>query len=198
MIFITVKCSRIVDLPCSYDLHYSWNSIYPSTGTDVGILTQVACDVPLWATIGGQDVDRLPSASTCYNTLKVTKHNSIVEGIDISRSICVFLNLFLIKSWFITYMLSILFYLTFFFPSCQHTSDRVLWGTSYFTLSLQTLDLNFPKVQSFLWITVLDCSFLWIFLAPCKFICKSCRERMTPLHQKNNKELQNFCDSYLV
>ncbi|KAG2406127.1 E3 ubiquitin-protein [Vigna angularis] len=32
---------------------------------------KVACDVPLWATIGGQDVDRLPSASTCYNTLKL-------------------------------------------------------------------------------------------------------------------------------
>lgn len=25
----------------------------------------------MWAVIGGQDVDRLPSASTCYNTLKV-------------------------------------------------------------------------------------------------------------------------------
>ncbi|KAK7337160.1 hypothetical protein VNO77_17721 [Canavalia gladiata] len=32
---------------------------------------KVACDVPLWATLGGQDVDRLPSASTCYNTLKL-------------------------------------------------------------------------------------------------------------------------------
>ncbi|CAL5387651.1 unnamed protein product [Camellia sinensis] len=32
---------------------------------------KVACDVPLWATFGGQDVDRLPSASTCYNTLKL-------------------------------------------------------------------------------------------------------------------------------
>ncbi|CAM0875437.1 unnamed protein product [Alopecurus aequalis] len=32
---------------------------------------KVPCDVPLWATIGGQDVDRLPSASTCYNTLKL-------------------------------------------------------------------------------------------------------------------------------
>ncbi|KAK6943931.1 HECT domain [Dillenia turbinata] len=32
---------------------------------------KVACDVPLWATIAGQDVDRLPSASTCYNTLKL-------------------------------------------------------------------------------------------------------------------------------
>ncbi|KAL2345154.1 hypothetical protein Fmac_006439 [Flemingia macrophylla] len=32
---------------------------------------KVACDVPLWATIGGLDVDRLPSASTCYNTLKL-------------------------------------------------------------------------------------------------------------------------------
>ncbi|KAL3623366.1 E3 ubiquitin-protein ligase upl7 [Castilleja foliolosa] len=31
---------------------------------------KVACDVPLWASFGGQDVDRLPSASTCYNTLK--------------------------------------------------------------------------------------------------------------------------------
>lgn len=35
------------------------------------LYAQVACDVPIWATIGGQDVDRLPSASTCYNTLKV-------------------------------------------------------------------------------------------------------------------------------
>lgn len=32
---------------------------------------KVACDIPLWAAIGGQDVDRLPSASTCYNTLKL-------------------------------------------------------------------------------------------------------------------------------
>ncbi|XP_024985586.1 E3 ubiquitin-protein ligase UPL7 isoform X2 [Cynara cardunculus var. scolymus] len=32
---------------------------------------KVACDLPLWATFGGQDVDRLPSASTCYNTLKL-------------------------------------------------------------------------------------------------------------------------------
>ncbi|KAJ1378322.1 HECT, E3 ligase catalytic domain [Sesbania bispinosa] len=32
---------------------------------------KVACDVPLWATLGGQDVERLPSASTCYNTLKL-------------------------------------------------------------------------------------------------------------------------------
>uniref|UniRef100_A0ACD5W8W1 Uncharacterized protein n=1 Tax=Avena sativa TaxID=4498 RepID=A0ACD5W8W1_AVESA len=35
------------------------------------IIHKVPCDVPLWATIGGQDVDRLPSASTCYNTLKL-------------------------------------------------------------------------------------------------------------------------------
>ncbi|RWW30677.1 hypothetical protein GW17_00004728 [Ensete ventricosum] len=35
------------------------------------LYVQVACDLPLWATLGGQDVDRLPSASTCYNTLKV-------------------------------------------------------------------------------------------------------------------------------
>ncbi|CAM8916889.1 unnamed protein product [Rhodiola kirilowii] len=32
---------------------------------------KVSCEMPLWATIGGQDVDRLPSASTCYNTLKL-------------------------------------------------------------------------------------------------------------------------------
>ncbi|KAL0426474.1 UNVERIFIED_CONTAM: E3 ubiquitin-protein ligase UPL7 [Sesamum latifolium] len=32
---------------------------------------KVACDAPLWAAFGGQDVDRLPSASTCYNTLKL-------------------------------------------------------------------------------------------------------------------------------
>ncbi|XP_057983844.1 E3 ubiquitin-protein ligase UPL7 isoform X2 [Malania oleifera] len=32
---------------------------------------KVACDVPVWAMIGGQDVERLPSASTCYNTLKL-------------------------------------------------------------------------------------------------------------------------------
>lgn len=32
---------------------------------------KVPCDLPLWATIGGQDVERLPSASTCYNTLKL-------------------------------------------------------------------------------------------------------------------------------
>ncbi|CAA0829703.1 E3 ubiquitin-protein ligase UPL7 [Striga hermonthica] len=32
---------------------------------------KVACDVPIWASFGGQDVDRLPSASTCYNTLKL-------------------------------------------------------------------------------------------------------------------------------
>ncbi|XP_052171846.1 E3 ubiquitin-protein ligase UPL7 isoform X2 [Diospyros lotus] len=32
---------------------------------------KVACDMPLWATFGGQDVERLPSASTCYNTLKL-------------------------------------------------------------------------------------------------------------------------------
>ncbi|XP_054811320.1 E3 ubiquitin-protein ligase UPL7 isoform X1 [Prosopis cineraria] len=32
---------------------------------------KVASDVPLWATLGGQDVERLPSASTCYNTLKL-------------------------------------------------------------------------------------------------------------------------------
>ncbi|XP_060201350.1 E3 ubiquitin-protein ligase UPL7-like [Lycium barbarum] len=32
---------------------------------------KVSCDLPLFSTFGGQDVDRLPSASTCYNTLKL-------------------------------------------------------------------------------------------------------------------------------
>ncbi|WOL02398.1 E3 ubiquitin-protein ligase [Canna indica] len=32
---------------------------------------KVACDIPLWASLGGQDVDRLPSSSTCYNRLKL-------------------------------------------------------------------------------------------------------------------------------
>ncbi|XVE96542.1 hypothetical protein REPUB_Repub02eG0231500 [Reevesia pubescens] len=32
---------------------------------------KVASDAPIWATIGGSDVERLPSASTCYNTLKL-------------------------------------------------------------------------------------------------------------------------------
>jgi ubiquitin-protein ligase E3 B len=35
------------------------------------IIHKVSCDTSLWAAIGGQDVERLPSASTCYNTLKV-------------------------------------------------------------------------------------------------------------------------------
>lgn len=32
---------------------------------------KVSCDTTLWVMLGGQDVDRLPSASTCYNTLKL-------------------------------------------------------------------------------------------------------------------------------
>ncbi|KAJ9181481.1 hypothetical protein P3X46_009608 [Hevea brasiliensis] len=32
---------------------------------------KVACDASIWASFGGQDVERLPSASTCYNTLKL-------------------------------------------------------------------------------------------------------------------------------
>lgn len=32
---------------------------------------KVSCDTTLWAMLGGQDVNRLPSASTCYNTLKL-------------------------------------------------------------------------------------------------------------------------------
>ncbi|KAM2242414.1 hypothetical protein ACFX1S_009374 [Malus domestica] len=32
---------------------------------------KVACDIPFWDTMRGHDVERLPSASTCYNTLKL-------------------------------------------------------------------------------------------------------------------------------
>ncbi|KAM1221583.1 hypothetical protein ACFX13_009432 [Malus domestica] len=32
---------------------------------------KVACDIPVWDTMRGHDVERLPSASTCYNTLKL-------------------------------------------------------------------------------------------------------------------------------
>ncbi|XP_051152386.1 E3 ubiquitin-protein ligase UPL7 [Andrographis paniculata] len=38
---------------------------------------KVVCDVPLWASFGGQDVDRLPSASTCYNTLKLPTYKRV-------------------------------------------------------------------------------------------------------------------------
>lgn len=38
---------------------------------------KVACDVPLWAAFGGQDVERLPSASTCYNTLKLPTYKRV-------------------------------------------------------------------------------------------------------------------------
>ncbi len=41
---------------------------------------QVVCDTSMWAVIGGQDVDRLPSASTCYNTLKVMSLMSFVPS----------------------------------------------------------------------------------------------------------------------
>ncbi|XP_027070608.2 E3 ubiquitin-protein ligase UPL7 [Coffea arabica] len=38
---------------------------------------KVVCDVPFLATLGGQDVDRLPSASTCYNTLKLPTYKRL-------------------------------------------------------------------------------------------------------------------------
>ncbi|GJR59572.1 E3 ubiquitin protein ligase UPL7 [Tanacetum coccineum] len=38
---------------------------------------KVACDIPLWAKFGGQDVDRLPSGSTCYNTLKLPTYKRV-------------------------------------------------------------------------------------------------------------------------
>ncbi|CAK9258356.1 unnamed protein product [Sphagnum jensenii] len=39
---------------------------------------KVVCDTSVWAVIGGQDVDRLPSASTCYNTLKLPTYKRMV------------------------------------------------------------------------------------------------------------------------
>ncbi|XP_057818767.2 E3 ubiquitin-protein ligase UPL7 isoform X1 [Cryptomeria japonica] len=38
---------------------------------------KVVCDTPVWAMIGGQDVERLPSASTCYNTLKLPTYKRL-------------------------------------------------------------------------------------------------------------------------
>ncbi|KAG6544429.1 hypothetical protein Mapa_014067 [Marchantia paleacea] len=38
---------------------------------------KVVCDAPVWAIIGGQDVERLPSASTCYNTLKLPTYKRL-------------------------------------------------------------------------------------------------------------------------
>lgn len=35
---------------------------------------QVPCEASLLAMVGGRDVDRLPSASTCYNMLKLPNY----------------------------------------------------------------------------------------------------------------------------
>ena len=37
-------------------------------------LAQVPCEASLLAAVGGKDVDRLPSASTCYNMLKLPNY----------------------------------------------------------------------------------------------------------------------------
>ena len=37
-------------------------------------LLQVPCEASLLAVVGGKDVDRLPSASTCYNMLKLPNY----------------------------------------------------------------------------------------------------------------------------
>lgn len=37
-------------------------------------LFQVDCDASVLAAVGGRDVDRLPSASTCYNMLKLPNY----------------------------------------------------------------------------------------------------------------------------
>lgn len=43
---------------------------------------QVECEASVLASFGGQDVDRLPSASTCYNMLKLPNYRQgfTVEG----------------------------------------------------------------------------------------------------------------------
>jgi hypothetical protein len=38
------------------------------------VTTQVEGEASLLAAIGGRDVDRLPSASTCYNMLKLPNY----------------------------------------------------------------------------------------------------------------------------
>ncbi|CAN1860378.1 E3 ubiquitin-protein ligase UPL7 [Linum perenne] len=44
---------------------------YTEGSRPIKLFWEVSCDSSIWASIGGQDVDRLPSASTCYNTLKL-------------------------------------------------------------------------------------------------------------------------------
>lgn len=64
----------IIHKVCFWTLAYEfmWNSLFGSLFfTFVLLCLKVSCDTSLWAAIGGQDVERLPSASTCYNTLKV-------------------------------------------------------------------------------------------------------------------------------
>lgn len=57
----------------------------PHTADVVGLLNyhglllhQVDCEASMLAVIGGKDVDRLPSASTCYNMLKLPNYRSVV------------------------------------------------------------------------------------------------------------------------
>ena len=37
-------------------------------------IAKVDCDASMLAYVGGKDVDRLPSASTCFNTLKLPNY----------------------------------------------------------------------------------------------------------------------------
>ncbi|KAE8721910.1 E3 ubiquitin-protein ligase UPL7 [Hibiscus syriacus] len=50
---------------------------YSEGSRTVKLFWEVASDAPLWAAIGGSDVERLPSASTCYNTLKLPTYKRL-------------------------------------------------------------------------------------------------------------------------
>ena len=46
----------------------------PATTTHFGARPQIDCDASPLAALGGRDVDRLPSASTCFNMLKLPNY----------------------------------------------------------------------------------------------------------------------------
>lgn len=108
--------------------NFMWNSLVGSLFfTFVLLRLKVSCDTSLWAAIGGQDVERLPSASTCYNTLKV----------EFQLSCCLLANILLPvlkkKKFFVNCF------------SFQRINEQALWGRNYCTQLHQIQGLNSPR-----------------------------------------------------
>lgn len=123
------------------------------------------CDVPLWATFGGHDVDRLPSASTCYNTLKVPLVSTLLDIYRkrlpiFGKTLVIYLNslalMFIYIHWCVLY--SFLFPILLYGYSSQHTSVQALWERSFYMPSIQMLALNF--LRDFRWFCEL---IVWYF-----------------------------------